>query len=299
MSADPVSLVFPKSLTTLGDAAFANCTLLSSLQLNEGLLSIGMLAFRFSALESVILPESLLFLRDQAFAHCGLLKKVEVRNPNTDLDFSAFDGTPLIVDGIYGFSGSTAQVAAPIIGAPFHMIFKLSFEEHGGEELDNAFVELGELASLPIPTRAAHIFLGWYMEETYENLIVFPLFVQGSMTFHAKWQELTLTSSVADGKIFTGGRITLTPNVPGGVWDVDGSYLTETEEFTFQGKSAGTTRVTYTVGGASVFYDVTIAASELPQNGQETALPFALMLGGGIAFLAALLLGTRRKKNNA
>lgn len=137
------------------------------------------------------------------------------------------------------------------------------------------------------------------MEETYENLIVFPLFVQGSMTFHAKWQELTLTSSVADGKIFTGGRITLTPNVPGGVWDVDGSYLTETEEFTFQGKRAGATRVTYTVGGASVFYDVTIAASELPKNGQEGLLPWALLMGAGAALLTALLPGIKRKKNNA
>lgn len=119
-----------------------------------------MFAFRFSALESVILPESLLALGNFAFGNCGLLKKAEVRNPNTDLAFFAFDNSLIYMDGVYGFAGSTAQVLALYIIAPFRMIFKLSFEEHGGEELDNAFVELGSLTSLPIPTRAAHIFLG-------------------------------------------------------------------------------------------------------------------------------------------
>jgi hypothetical protein len=99
---------------------------------------------------------------------------------------------------------------------------------------------------------------------------------------------LKLTSSNATGKIFKGGRITLTPSVSGGTWSYDSSFVTLTQNsngtVTFKALKAGTTTVTYTAQGASVSYTITIAGSSLPTTGQDYTWVWVLMV---FALLAA------------
>lgn len=80
-----------------------------------------------------------------------------------------------------------------------------------------------------------------------------------SVTFTVD-QAVELSSSDADGEIYTGGRITLTPNVDGGTWDWDHSFFSATfnSPATFTALKAGTTTITYTLSGVSTTYDVTI-----------------------------------------
>ncbi len=101
-------------------------------------------------------------------------------------------------------------------------------------------------------------------------------------------EALALSSSDTDGKIYTGGRITLTPNIGGGEWSYDSGYLSLSGN-TFTALKAGTTTVTYTVGGVSEDYEITIAESVLPETGQRYTWAWvlaALALLAGTAVIA-------------
>lgn len=98
---------------------------------------------------------------------------------------------------------------------------------------------------------------------------------------------LTLSSSVADGRIYNGGRITLTPNIPGGAWSFDEEYLSRDGNM-FTAHRTGTTTVIYTLGGQSASYEVTIIVAELPETGQDSALLWALILSAALCGATAV-----------
>ncbi len=108
---------------------------------------------------------------------------------------------------------------------------------------------------------------------------------------------LALNLSVLDGRIYTGGRITLTPNITGGTWDYDETLLSRSGN-TFKGLKAGTTRVTYTAGLQSAYADITITASELPTTGQNFTAALWLLALAALAGGAALGTGLRMRKNS-
>jgi Leucine-rich repeat (LRR) protein len=105
---------------------------------------------------------------------------------------------------------------------------------------------------------------------------------------------LSLSSSVAGGKIYTGGRVTLTPSVGGGQWSWDHDFFSATfnSPATFTALKAGTSTITYTLGSASVSYVVTVEQSILPSTGQDFA--WAWILGGAALAAAAAGLAYRR-----
>ena len=104
--------------------------------------------------------------------------------------------------------------------------------------------------------------------------------------------ELTLSSSDSDGKIYKGGRVTLTPNISDGTWDYDTSLLSRSGN-TFTALKAGTTTVTYTVGQQSKSFTVTIQQSEVPDTGQDFTWMWVCG-GAALMFLAAGILVRRR-----
>jgi LPXTG-motif cell wall-anchored protein len=113
---------------------------------------------------------------------------------------------------------------------------------------------------------------------------------------YAKWTAVpTLSSSVTDGKIYTGGRITLTPNISGGTWTFDSAYFSR-EDGTFTALKAGTSTITYTVGGGSTTYTVIIAAAALPETGQSFTWVWVLGTAAVIAMLGGLVTVRRKRR---
>lgn len=129
-----------------------------------------------------------------------------------------------------------------------------------------------------------------------------PFTVTEDVTLFAQWNALpVLTSSVSGGTVYTGGHITLTPSIPGGTWAYDSSFLSLAGN-TFTALKTGTTTVTYTVGGLSTTYEITIAEAELPATGQDFTAAFVLlaaaaMVGGSAIFIAVWLRRKRAKSN--
>ena len=146
-------------------------------------------------------------------------------------------------------------------------------------------------------TRAGHVFGGWYADEALSNAWDFDTdTVTANTTLYAKWTQLTLSSSVSDGTIYTGGRIVLTPSVDGGEWDWDKDCFSATfnSPATFTALKAGTSTITYTVENVTTSYDVTIKESELPSTGQNTYVFWALIGVSGILLAAGIFFSLRK-----
>lgn len=136
-------------------------------------------------------------------------------------------------------------------------------------------------------------FINWTDAADTEFSAIAHTDITGATAYELTANFLTLTSSDADGTIYTGGRITLTPSVAGGTWDFDTALLSRSGN-QFTGLAAGVARVTYTLGAASVYFDVTITASGLPTTGQDGTLVF-VFAGVGLLVLAAAAALKRRQ----
>ncbi len=88
----------------------------------EGVMTIGKAAFTgCENLTEITMPNSLTRIGDFAFEDCTRLAKVIILSRNADFGEDVFGGTVINGDGLYGFSGSTAQAFAGS-GIPFHII---------------------------------------------------------------------------------------------------------------------------------------------------------------------------------
>ena len=64
------NIIFPNSLTLIGESAFENCTKITSITLNEGLENIGKKAFMGTSLTALKFPSTLQIIHDEAFRNC-------------------------------------------------------------------------------------------------------------------------------------------------------------------------------------------------------------------------------------
>ena len=63
----------------------------------------------------------------------------------------------------------------------------ISFESHGGPEVDSYDISTDTLGTLPSPTMDGYLFDGWYKEADYLNKVSSKTEVTGDMTLHARW----------------------------------------------------------------------------------------------------------------
>ena len=146
-------------------------------------------------------------------------------------------------------------------------------------------------------TRTGYTFAGW--ADSASGMVVYTdgqsvsnlTTTNGAtVTLFAQWTAVpVLTSSVAGGKIYTGGRITLTPNITGGTWNWDTAFFSATfnSPATFTALKAGTSTITYTAEGQSVSYAVTITKAGLPDTGQDFTWGWVLGMLAVCALAAA------------
>ena len=293
------SVAIPDSVTSMGTYVFNNCASLSSITIGSGLTALPEDTFSYcTSLISVTVPANITSIGESVFEGDTLLQRVVIAGKSVTFGDYIFLSTNLASDGIYGFSGSAVETYASNNGIPFHALIEVTYDSQGGSSVPYDYViSQGDTVDAPAdPTRTGYVFGGWYPTAACDTApVTFPYTVTGTTTLYAKWTELTLTSSDADGKIYTGGRVTLTPNIEGGDWDWDAEYFSATfnSPATFTGLKAGTSTITYTVEGVGVTYNVTIEESELPATGQDMVWVWVLC-GAALALAGAGMLARRR-----
>lgn len=73
-------LTLPSSVKAIGDKVFYNNNKIETVILNEGVTSIGELAFAWSGIKSVIFPKSLEHIGEAAFYSCNALQVADLKN---------------------------------------------------------------------------------------------------------------------------------------------------------------------------------------------------------------------------
>ncbi len=202
------------------------------------------------------------------------------------------------------FTASTAVTGSTTVYAVWTPVYTVTFDSNGGDTDASpaaATTDINGHVSLPStdPARSGYHFAGWNTQsDGHGSPFTASTAVTGSTTVYAAWTALTLESTAPTGHIYTGGRITLTPNVDGGEWNWDHSFFTATfnSPATFTALKAGTSTITYTVGGATTSYTVTIEKNTLPATGQDFTWVW-VFIGAALAVFAAGMVVRRRRKS--
>lgn len=218
----------------------------------------------------------------------------------------------------FGFGGWTSPVNPESANARYDMVrsssydltanftYTATFDKNGGgtnaDPVSRAVVA-GTLIPAPsaLPTRAGYVFGGWYKEPDCVNVWNLAVdTVAADVTLYAKWTAapsalvtvpsapVIITELPQIYTMYEGARVTWNPQPSSGTWDWDESYFSASfnSPATFTALKAGTSKITYTVKGASQSVTVTVREAELPQTGQDYALVHVL-LGLSLFALAA------------
>ena len=87
------SITIPNSVTSIGDYAFSSCSGLTSVTIPNSVRTIGSYAFEgCSGLTSVTIPNSVTSIGQSAFSNCSGLKSVTIPNSVTSIGSCAFFG---------------------------------------------------------------------------------------------------------------------------------------------------------------------------------------------------------------
>lgn len=100
MGAELDSLALPAGLTSIGQAALAGCTHLTTLVLPETLTGIGSYAFSGSGLTEVVVPQGVVTIGEGAWAQCHALTTVSLNAP--EVPAHAFMGDSLLTSVTLG-----------------------------------------------------------------------------------------------------------------------------------------------------------------------------------------------------
>ena len=215
-------------------------------------------------------------------------------------DGYAFVGwfTDAALTTMWGPSADTVSGAMTLYAGWTDIMRVVTFDANGGiasGTVETYSVPNGSLVVLvpEDPTRNGYVFEGWYADAAGTTPWDFATdTVTHDTVLYAIWSAaLALDVSPSSGDIYEDGRIEILPNIRGGTWVYDDTYLSVSVTSTgaiFTGLREGETTVTYTVNGQTVQFVITISASELPSTGQSYTLLF--VLAGLFAALATAIL---------
>ena len=87
------SITIPNSVTSIGEHAFYDCSSLTSITIPNSVTSIGYNAFSYcSSLTSITIPNSVTSIGDRAFYKCSSLTSITIPNSVTSIGDNAFSG---------------------------------------------------------------------------------------------------------------------------------------------------------------------------------------------------------------
>ena len=183
-------VVLPRRLKRIDNRAFDMCVFLESVDIPEGVVSIGDHAFDCTDLLSVTIPASVREIGDVAFGSCSLTNIVfEGNAPALGLDSFVTFGR-VVVQVHHGSTGWGVSIPGRWNGMRIEYIEKsrVTFDATGGAGGMTLDVPYGSpVGSLPAPTRTGYTFDGWWTAETGGLEISASTTVYGDVTYYAHW----------------------------------------------------------------------------------------------------------------
>jgi uncharacterized repeat protein (TIGR02543 family) len=202
-----------------------------------------------------------------------------------------------------GWDMAFSNVTAPLtVTAMYEKCeYTVSFQSNGGSAVPDIMAEFDSLIAAPAePTRDYHTFGGWYKDEGLTKKWDFAADKVGSsdMTLYAAWTPYPITNLTAAYTMYTGARVTWSPQPPNGGWTWDDDYLSASLDggkVTFTALAEGVTNAVYKANGVTLTVKVTILKPEVPVTGQDDTLFKVLASMAGAALAGGLLMLIRHK----
>ena len=169
---------------------------ISSVNIPQGVLTIGNRAFSTSSLSEVTLPETLISIEENAF-YGTLLKEIRIPTSVQEIGYCALGSVDFPIADIYGKSGSAAEQYAKEYGINFFDIalpvYELRYDANGGT-FDIEPQRYSEGASViitkSIPIREGYTFLGWTLDGMLNEEVYSPgdeIVLNDTTTLFAVW----------------------------------------------------------------------------------------------------------------
>lgn len=77
--------------------------------------------------------------------------------------------------------------------------YKVVFETNGGTHIDS--IKTSTIKETPVTTKINYIFDGWYLDNQFTTVVVFPYQVNDNVTLYAKWLKVFDTTKCNAGEI--------------------------------------------------------------------------------------------------
>ena len=173
-----ISVIFPDSLTSIGDRAFYDCTSLSSVVFGDSLTSIGSDAFYdCDSLSSVVLPDSLTSIGHRAFTYCHSLISVVLPDSLTSIGSYAFDSCDSLQFNEYEngkYLGSESNPYFALIEVTTKNLSSYTIHEDTVIIANGVFYGFGGLTSITIPDNVTSIGSSAFRYCTSLSSVVLP-----------------------------------------------------------------------------------------------------------------------------
>lgn len=86
----------------------------------------------------------------------------------------------------------------------FNKIYHIVFNVNGGNNLDDILCKSGKaFPVLPYATKEGYKFLGWFLDENFENEVTLEKMPKKNLVLYAKWEVISLEEFSKDINFFT------------------------------------------------------------------------------------------------
>lgn len=250
------NILIPNSVTSIGLSAFEHCTSLKSITLPSSLRNISMFLFHnCSQLTTIQIPDSVLSIQDYAFENCIRLETIHIPVSVTSIGVYAFKGCPSSMTVTY--SGSKTQWDSMTGNLNIPLVcnkLEATFNPDNGEPTVTKFIDNDKNSKftelVPEPIKENHTFAGWYNGDKKFDFTTVPT---GDVTLTAKWTandyEVSFVTEHGDPPTSQNVKYNGTAKDPGKLteegytfigWYADAAHTTE---FKFSTPITGDTKV--------------------------------------------------------
>ena len=220
-------VVIPNSVTNIGEAAFSDCSGLTSVTIPNGVTSIGEYAFSNTGLTSVTIPEGMTDIGDSAFSDCESLVSVTIPGSVTSIGANAFSGCSNIVQFCISDLAAWCNVVLGDGSASYENFFANPLRAGASSSVD-LYLNGERVLDLTIPEGVTNIATGAFMYGNFDS-IHFPstLMEIGAYAFYecSHVREINLNDNLVRiaNYSFAGCANALAVHIPSSLRDV-GSF---------------------------------------------------------------------------
>ena len=141
-------VIIGNRVTEIGEAAFKNCSNLTSVSIPSNVTTIGKAAFESTNLTSVSIPSNVTRIGEAVFKNCSNLTSVSIPNSVTSIDYEAFANCSKLTS--VSIPSSVTNIGSSAFESTGLTSVTIPGNEENGTTIGNAFYQCGNLTTVTL-----------------------------------------------------------------------------------------------------------------------------------------------------